>query len=106
MTGSSHAVKNQGLHWRSNNRIPDVERQQTFAGVAGVTNNVIEYSTMPQPIKRTPSARVLSQNPLSPQSTSPIPKRPIVLQPVHRQISPLVGVFGRQLLIDVHPVAG
>ena len=39
-------------------------------------------------------------------STSPIPKRPIMLQPIHRQISPLVGVLGRQLFVDVHPVTG
>jgi len=39
-------------------------------------------------------------------SPSPVPQSAVVLQPVDRQISPLVGVFRRQLFIDVHAVTG
>jgi hypothetical protein len=47
-----------------------------------------------------------AKQPIHVQSTSPTPQRPIMLQPVHRQIGPLVRVLGSQLFIDVHPVAG
>lgn len=46
-----------------------------------------------------PATRALSQ------STLPIPQRPIMLQPIDRQISPLVRVLGSQLFVDVHAVA-